>query len=116
MEQEKLTQDLIEMIEDLSDTQDPITEDTVIESVLSSESMTNNQETFRLGTLFTLAKNGGDPTKEWPNNWMKGTIKTLVSALVMLLLFISTSAQVQVHLGTGKSDSKQAIVEFGLKY
>lgn len=98
-----------------------ITDDTVHSEVLS---MTDGFEGDHSATVYPkLVKwtlhNNGDQVKEWPADWLNQSVKQLAAALIMLLLFISTSfsqEKVKVSLSAVKTDLKHNALDFGISY
>lgn len=121
MEQQNLIEDLIQMAGDLAK-RDDLTEDTIVGDVVkdSGEPDGNNTATdFKMGTEFTIKKNGGE-NKTWPDNWFTLTFKDLASKLIMLLIlfcfYFSARSQLQLQIGAAKTDLKQNAIQFSINY
>lgn len=121
MEQSQL-QDVMKFhLRNLTKAKTEITEDTVINTVLSANDgfgASNSKNIFRGSIRWTIA-NAKLKDKPWPTGWFVMSVKDLAGkllAILFLLMSFTASAQLSVSIGAGKTDLRDNAVTIGITY
>lgn len=99
-----------------------VTDDTVHNEILSESDGfedVHSQSIYKDVIRWTIRRNGNED-KKWPPDWINMSVRDLASKLVILLLmilpYLSSSAQLNVQLGLAKTDLKQNAITIALSY
>lgn len=102
----------------------PTNEDTKLNEVLSASDSfggrTSSQEIFKSLVIWTMTENEhANPKRKWPSDWPTWTLNKLVEFLAILLLIllpVIASSQVQVELNTVKTPNRVSALQIGIEY